>query len=340
MTAPMTVNDTLVADERAFIEQMVAKDAPKAPVASATAAPAVVETPTSSASVTSEVVQDPAARVDDPPSGGEQAKDTKDPVPEPGETEVEPVIEITDEAFAAAMAAERAPVSLDDVPEAARPIVQKKLKDLEGGFTRSMQKLSEARKEADAVRAELRFQEERPDDFIVTMLLAKPDLMEAVNAKLDEIEKVPRSREAHDIIVKQARETAAKALDEARVAESKKVERANEFVRMGKAAAKAAGVPYEVAGIEANIAAHVAIHGEITEADIRGIAESAAKVWHHHLRQQQRDKQGQYVEAKVQDRRTAGLTVRPTTGTSPAPSAAAPPKDDNEFIAQMVAKLK
>ena len=343
--AVQTSNDQLVADERAFIEKMVAQKEPKAAesvVASAS------ETPPEpvKASAASEVVKEPAvpldptSRVGDPPSGSED-KGAKEPVVQPGKEgeEEEPVIEITDEAFAAAMAAERAPVSLDDVPEAARPIVQKKLKDLEGGFTRSMQRLADARKEADAVRAEQRFQEERPDDYIVTMLLAKPDLMEKVNAKLDEIEKVPRSREAHDIIVKQARADAIKALDDDRVAADKKVERANDLLKMGKAAAKAAGVPFEVAGIEATIAAHLQIHGDISEADIRDIATSAAKVWNHHLRQQQRDKAGQYVAAKVQDRK-AGLTVRPASGASPAPSAAPPPKNDNEFIARMVAKLK
>ncbi len=339
-----TSNDQLVADERAFIAQMVAKDAPKA---AATVVASASETPPEpKASAASEAAKDPAvpldptSRVGDPPSGSEgENKGAKDPVTEPGAEEEEPVIEITDEAFAAAMAAERAPLSLDDVPAEVRPLVQKKLKDLEGGFTRSMQRLADARKEADAVRAEQRFQEERPDDYIVTMLLAKPDLMEKVNAKLDEIEKVPRSREAHDIIVKQARADAIKALDDDRVAADKKVERANDLLKMGKAAAKAAGVPFEVAGIEATIAAHLQIHGDISEADIRDIATNAAKVWNHHLRQQQRDKAGQYVAAKVQDRK-AGLTVRPSSGASPAPSAAPPPKNDNEFIARMVAKLK
>jgi hypothetical protein len=315
-------NDKMIAAEEAFIASVAAKDEPAAVVP---------------------VVQDPAV-TDDPPvvaESGAPGAAVETPAGEdagvmaPPDEEEE--VEVTDEAFAAAMQAERASVSLEDVPEAARPIVQKKIKDLEAGFTRTMQKVRADQKDAIAIKAEARFQAERPDDFIVQMLLAKPELMEQVNAKLNEFDASPTAREAHGVVVERAREKALAAENDVLAKAEANEKRAADIVRMGKAAARAAKVPWE-AGVEANIAAHLAINSDITEADIRAIAADTAKLWNKALREQGRTKSQEYVAAKVQDRK-AGLTVRPSTGTAPAPSARPVPKNDDEFIAQFAATL-
>lgn len=253
--------------------------------------------------------------------------------PEPDEE----VVEVTDEAFQAAMAAERAPLSLDAIPEEARPIVQKKMKDLEAGFTRTMQKLGAERKEIAAVKAERRFQEERPDDYIVTLLLSQPDLMARVNRKLDEIEGSPAAREAHGIVVERAREKALADEEKELEREKRDLKRATEIVTMGRAAAKAAGVPFEM-GVEADIAAYLKINGEITETEIRSIASEKARIWKAELRKNERLGRDKYVAEKVTDRRKAGLAVRPSTGATPAPTPAPVARNDDEFIAQFVGR--
>lgn len=344
MPVTETENDVATAAEAKFITDMVAKTEPKAaePKQPTEALQAAVSVPAPAVEQEeTEPALDPTSRVGDPPKGAE-SETAQEPVDKPGEGEEvegsEEVIEVTDEAFAAAMAAERAPISLDDVPREARALVQKKLKDLEGGFTRSMQRLAEQRKEADGVLAEQRFQKERPDDYILTMLMADPTLMDKVNAKLDVFEKSPEAREAHSAVVELARSKAAKSLDDERTAQEAKVKRSQDLITMGKAAAKAAGVPFEM-GVEADIAAHLAIHGDISESQVRDIAVAKARIWRGAINQQARDKSGQYVAGKVQDRKKAGLTVRPASGASPAPAPAKQPTNDAEFTAQMVRKL-
>jgi hypothetical protein len=344
MPVAKTDNDELVDSEAAFIASMVAKDAPKVAPVVAKDAPTAVDSAVASA-VTKEppvpVVASgdsvpPTTQADDPPAG-DDAKDP--PVTPPDGAGDDEVAEIPDDAFQAAMAAEHASLSLDALPEAARPIVQKKIKDLESGWHNSMRKLAADRKDIATVKAEERFRTERPDDFVVTMLLADPTLMDRVNAKLDEVTASPTAREAHGVVVERAREKAKAAEFAALDAEKARGKRAAEVEKIGRAASTAVQVPYELAGVEAMIAAHIAIKGEITEPEIKGIVAERATLWKKHLREQDRLKAGKYASDKAKDIRTAGLAVRPATGTTPAPSAGPKPTTDDEFVAMFAAKL-
>lgn len=331
--AVQTENDKLMAEEAAFIAQFESKDGTvtiPAAVPKAEAKPPVAGDPAP--------VPEPVAGDTVPPVTATEGTETPDPATAeatPAGDEDEPVEEVTDEAFAAAMAAERAPLSLDAIPEAARPVVQRKMKDLEAGFTRAMQKLGAERKEVAAVKAERRFQEERPDDYVVTLLLSQPDLMARVNKKLEEIEGSPAAREAHSIVVERAREKALATEEQALAREKADIKRAKDIEMMGRAAAKAAGVPFEM-GVEADIAAYLKINGEVSEADIRSIAAEKARIWKAELRKNERVGREKYVAAKVGDRAKAGLAVRPSTGAAPAPAGKPLPKSDDEFIAQFI----
>lgn len=335
MPADVTINDEILAAENAFIAEQVSKGTP------------AVETP---AAPKGEQETPPPAP-DDPPAPAESATAGGDATETAGDTPKDAdgdavetpatdddEVTITDEAFASALAAEKVSVDLDAIPKEARPIVQKKLKDLEAGFTRTMQKVRADQKEAMAVKAEARFQQERPADYVVTLLMANPDLMAQVNAKLDEFEASPIAREAHAVIVEREREKARTAEQATLDRADADIKRQHDIVRMGKAAARAAGVPWE-AGVEADIAAHLALGQELTEADIRTIAAEKAKVWKRVLREQGRIKQQTYVEAKVKDRKLAGLTVPPSAGAAPAPAARPAPTNDDDFIAQFAQKL-
>ncbi len=262
------------------------------------------------------------------------ATETEPETPEPTEAEF-------DAAFTEAMAQQGATVTLDDVPAEARPLVQKKLKDLEAGFTRTMQQVRADQKEALAVRAEVRFQRERPVDFIVTLLEANPQLAEQVNARLDEFAQSPTAREYHGVIVEQARAKAIAAEEAAVAAQEQRAQRAQEIERMGRAAAQAAGVPYEL-GVEEAIIAHLVQHdGEIDAATITRIAKQKGATYRQLTRGQARAASAEQVARKVADvRKAAVLKAVPGKGVAPAPARAPKPKSDDEFVERFASQLR
>lgn len=243
------------------------------------------------------------------------------------------------DAFEKALAAEGGSTSLEDIPEAARPIVAKKIRDLERGFTRITQRLSEEQKSATQFKAEERFRGEHPVDFIIEMIRSKPELAEAYNKRIEELEGNATAAEGHKALVEKARADAAKA-EEGEIEKGKATQaRVENYVKLGRAAARAAGVPFDL-GVEQEIAAHLLASddGTITEQEIRAIAKRNAVAYQRQLRQVNRDKSGQYVKDKVADKKGAGLKVRPGAGSPPAPGRKAMPKNDQEFIEQFSAR--
>lgn len=244
-----------------------------------------------------------------------------------------------DEAFTKAMQEQGADISLDDLPADAKPLVAKKLKNLEAGFTRTMQQVRAVEREAQQVRAEVRFQRERPVDFVVTLLQANPDIAAQVNARLDEFEKSPTAKEYHAVIVEQARAAALQAEEAEATEQQHRAERATQIEMTARAAAEAAGVPFEM-GVEDAIVAHLLSHGDIEDSDIKRIAQQKAAIWHAQQRGQKRTERKEYVAQKVQDRKTAGLKLVPGRGAAPAPAPRPAPKNDDEFVEQMAARLR
>lgn len=242
-----------------------------------------------------------------------------------------------DAEFQAALEAEGASPSLEDIPEEARPIVAKKLRDLEGGFTRAMQGLRADQKAAVSFRAEERFRKEKPVDFIVSMLLEKPEIAEGVNQRIEELEGNSTAVEGHKALVEKARADAAKA-EEGELAKGRaNEEKIERIVKLGRAAARAAGVPFDM-GVEEGIAARVALDGDISEDEIRKIANAKASIYKKKLRESRRDRSDRYVRDKVADRKKAGLRVKPGQGSAPAPGARKMAKNDDEFIAEFSAR--
>jgi len=244
-----------------------------------------------------------------------------------------------DAAFTQAMQEHGADISLEDLPPEAKPLVSKKLKNLEAGFTRTMQQVRAVEREAQQVRAEVRFQRERPVDFVVTLLQANPDIAAQVNARLDEFDKSPTAKEYHAVIVEKARAEALEAEQYEANAHAARQERALEIETIGRAAAQAAGVPFEM-GVEESIVAHLLQHGDITDADIKRIAKQKGDLWQSHQRGQKREDRKTYVALKTQDRKTAGLKVVPGRGAAPAPAPRPAPKNDDEFVEMMAGRLR
>lgn len=243
-----------------------------------------------------------------------------------------------DERFKAAMQKHGAELDLAALPKDVQPVVAQKLKNLEAGFTRAMQEVRGQQKQSVQDQAELRFQREKPAEFIVATLLANPEIADAVNKRLEEFEVSPTAREYHGVIVKDARAQALAAVEAERTKAEQEATRVQEIERTALAAAEAYGVPFDF-GVEDKVAAHLAIHGDIDEATIRAIAKGQATKWQALTRAQERDKSKQYVQQKVQDRATAGLKVKPGSGKAPEPAGKRLPSSDDEFIADFTARL-
>lgn len=243
-----------------------------------------------------------------------------------------------DERFREAMERHGGELDLATLPAGIRPVVEKKIKNLEAGFTRAMQEVRAGQKASQQDQAELRFQRERPADFIVAQLLANPEIAEAVNAKLEEMERSTMAREHHGVIVEHARASALKAVEAEQAAKEQQAQRSTEVERIARAAADAYAVPFDF-GVEDKVAAHVAIHGDIDEPTIRRIAKEQATKYQAIVRAQTREQSKTYVQQKVADRRTAGLTVKPGSGMSPQPAGRAKPSSDDEFIAEFASRL-
>lgn len=261
---------------------------------------------------------------------GAKADDAEEPTGDEDELDAE---------FQKALEAEGASPSLEDIPEAARPIVAKKLRDLDAGFTRATQRLAADRTAANAFRAEERFRKANPERFIVSMLMENPALSEKVNAIVNAMDEGENTTviEGHKAIVEKARRDAA----DAEVKEGEKAQqheaRIERFITLGRAAARANGVPFQ-AGVEEGIAAHIAIHGDISEAEIRAIAQAKAKVFKSATRENRRNRSGEFVRNKVEDRKKAPLKIRPGTGTAPTPGGKRVAKNDQEFIEEFAGR--
>jgi hypothetical protein len=78
------------------------------------------------------------------------------------------------------------PTSIDDLPKEARPLVQKRLKEMESGFTRLMQKQAEFRAERRQFQVEERYRETHKVEWLTQELMKDPDLEAQVAAAAGE----------------------------------------------------------------------------------------------------------------------------------------------------------
>lgn len=233
--------------------------------------------------------------------------------------------------------------ALDDLPPEAAAIVKARIEQMRAPFTRAMQEATAFRKEQATLKAELRFIKENPADAIVDMLRANPTLGEAINAKLDELDpdKNPGHatvEEARKVVVERRKALAIEAEQREAQALEQSEQRAEQVEAYARRTAGKLGVPYSL-GVEPMIALHVREHGDITREDIDRIVSQQARAYINTLREQKRNKAGQYVKDKLADRATAGLKVKPNVGLAPAPGKGPTPKNDSDFLAHAEGKL-
>ena len=318
-----------VQDYEAFFAKMTTDDAPEA-VAVEDAPPAEADTTPAETDASDDTAEtEAAASVAAEPT--DDAVEDDDPAP----------LKMTfDEAFAAEMQASGVKLTIDDIAADARPLVEKKLKDLEAGFTRTMQRVREDARDGVNLRAELRHLNEQPADYIVSLLLKSPSLAEAINERLGEVEQSSKGREYFERDVTDARSKARDAEQAMIDAQTQDAARANALDGIARAAARAAGVPFKL--VEGAVAAHLAVHGDTgaaTETDIRQIAQDTGAVYTQSIRARARTTSQQTLKAKLTDKRSAPPRATAGGSTAPGPGAKPTARSDAEFIAQMVNQL-
>lgn len=337
-----------VQQEREFVESLVEKftqqdiaaekgDAPKDPAAApvpVAAAPIPADpTPAPEAPVV------PAEKPNDTPP----ADAPEPPAKEPGnddelEEEIVPEDEL-DEDFKAEAAKHKVALTVDDLPVEARPLVQKRIKELEAMATRATMDARAYRKEEAQFRAEQKFQEENRAEYVADLLLKNPELGDAVNAIIEGLT-TPHAKQALEVVVERKRERALADTNAALKAQSDRAERGIALENYTRTQAMKHGVPFENVNdaIVADILGRKA-GDDITERDIDAIVAEKARRHEASLRAARREASKKYVQDKVKTRETGGLKVKPGTGNIPAPSGAAKPKNDAEFAESFAAKM-
>lgn len=342
MTAPVTP----VQAERQFVERMAetftkqdeAPETPKDP----TPPPAPAAKPSESEPEADTPDEEPAPPKSTPTD--DDADDAADPGEEPPadddeekpDEEKEDEDEI-DEEFAAAAKREKIALTVDDLPEEARPLVKKRIKELEAMATRATMDARAYRADEAKFRAEERFRTENPAEYVVDLLLSNPQLGEQVNALIDGLTS-ETTKQAHAIVVKDKRAQAMQATETALKAQETRVQRGLQLDSYTRTAAMKAGVPLEL-GVEASVIAFINEKGDISERDIDQIVAQKAKEYEAHTRAIRREASKKYVAGKVEARKTGGLKVKPGSGNAPAPSGQKKPKNDNEFIESFTGRM-
>jgi hypothetical protein len=338
MTAPAI---SPYAAEKAFIEATAEKFM-KEDIAAATPTPPPVPEATTPPAPDPEAT--PPAKEVVPPSATPTDAETDTDTPEPPDKEsddddedVEKTDEELDAEFAAEASKQKIALTVDDLPEDARPVVKKRIKELEAGFTRAMQDARSYRKDEAVFRAEQKFQSENQAEYVADLLLKNPKLGDAVNELLDGLT-TPTARQALDVVVKDKRREAMAATETALKAQEVRVARGLELDSYTRTQAMKLGVPMEL-GVEASVIAHINDVGDITERDIDQIVAQKAREYENHTRAIRREASKKYVEGKIELRKTGGLKVKPGSGNAPAPSGKPTPKNDKEFIDSFTAKM-
>lgn len=243
-----------------------------------------------------------------------------------------------DEEFETAVEKYKIPTKLDDLPEEVRPLVEKKFKAMEKGYTRAMQDARSYRQEKAQYDADRAYERDHPDQSIADALLADPKLIDKVNA---EIEKRQNPAYAEALAKDRAvtkRETELNAKETLAQQEAKNA-RGEEIESYTKEAAKEAGIPFDL--IEPAIVLAITSNPgkDFTEAQVDAIIAQQAKVYAKHVGAVKGAKTREYAKAKADDAKSAGI-IKPRSSTgmrSSADKPAAPkPGDLRGFVSTFV----
>lgn len=272
---------------------------------------------------------------DDAPDDSDDDDEREGGATEGGDTDEGEAVDdaVSDVAKAAAklLEAKGADLKIEDLPEAARPIVTKKLQGINAAFTRVMQEQTEFRARAAALEAEERFREENTDLYVMELLRKDPELIDRINTlQRDLVED-----DTFETDITQRRKAATDAVTQEQKAAQEEydrwVGRAEVVESTGRKLAAAAGLPWHFADRALTAALEAKPQGQrdLSENEIAVIVANEAKHLDVPRREKKRAESKATIQSRTAARRTAAVTpspARPATVVSPRP-AVAPSKE-------------
>lgn len=267
----------------------------------------------------------------DPAEGGD-ATDAGD-----GETENEGTEEedgVSDETKAA-LTARGADLTLEDVPEEHRAVVEsivtKKLRNIDAAFSRTQAEQTAFRAERTRLEADQRYRKENPELVVIEMLEADPTLYEKVNERWGKLED-PDQAAAFKIIVEKKKQGAVDAVAAELADFEKRDQRGLAVDEQARTLAAKAGVPFryvEKAVIDA-LKEKPEDQRDLSDAELKAIVDTEAKEWKTHTRQVTRDASKEIVRSRTAARQATPPTRRAPASAAPVrPAAAAKVKVDH-----------
>lgn len=242
-------------------------------------------------------------------------------------------------------------LTLKDIPAEARPIVRKKLDEVQAAFTRNQQQETKWRDERRAFLAEQKYREQNPELAIAEILKKNPELSDQVN---DHVERMadPDKVRAFDSDVSAARQKAADALAAEESAVESIFKRADEIEVYLRRAAHKLGIPMQEAeeGVAFMLdrkidalreAGRLGIDPlDVTEVEIDQVLTRKAKVYRAATRNRALEEKRAAIQGRARDRTTSTPAVRTGSGiTAPAPGGKKEIRTEEEFRRHMLQKL-
>ena len=283
---------------------------------------------------------DDAAPDDEPDAGDDEdeARDGDDADDDDADEEAE------ESEFGKRAREAKLPTSVEDLPKEAQPLVAKRLKEMESGFTRLMQKQAEFRQEQRQFRTEERYRTTHKVEWLAQEILKDPDLEEKVAAELEKLrsDESPYLREAATVLAKDHRAKAAQEVAEQEEAEQKEAqrqeredreqaewiaERGSQVEALARKACTKLGIQFD-RGVEAAIAYEISEseQGDIEDSRIREIVEEMAAERGRSKRAVQREEKKRIIQGKTAAARNAS-PLRPGQGRAGGTTSRASKKE-------------
>lgn len=194
--------------------------------------------------------------------------------------------------------------TVDDLPEAAQPIVRKRLKEMEAGFTRAMQRANEFRASERTFRTEEAYRKAHPVEWLAEQLAAHPELEDKVAAQLERLRDDPDYRESRKVLNERDRAEAAKEIAKAEAKEREHSEwletRSTEVETLARETCQSLKIPFD-RGVEAAIAYEVRDKGDVDNARIKEIVEQIAIERGASIRAHRREEKKKLLKGKKEN---------------------------------------
>lgn len=237
------------------------------------------------------------------------------------------------------------PLSLDDIKDpVAKQVVQRRMAQMESGFTKAMQESRAFRKEKEEFEADRRYQKENPELLITELLIqGGEDLFEKINARMAKLADADQL-EAFKVVVKDKRRTTRDTVaTELRVADHQDT-RAATVESIARREAARHGIPFRLAEravVQAMRKDAKTGLIDIADEDVKSVIADEARAYKKDLRSGVRDESRNRVKDKTAAKKKLPPTGRAgaSSAQSPRPAAAKRPKvnhdDDESRLAAM-----